>query len=73
MEVVSIKKPQEQLKPVMYKPKQVAQIFDCSDVHIKNLCKKGEIPHLKLGKEYRIPIAFVEDTINELQTQKISK
>jgi excisionase family DNA binding protein len=55
------------IKPAMYKPQDVARIMDCSDVHIRNLCNKGEIPHIKLGKEYRIPIKFIEDKLNEVQ------
>jgi len=55
------------MKPVMYKPKQVAEIFSCTPAHIRNMCKRNEIPHKKLGDQYRIPIKWVEENTDGIQ------
>ena len=39
---------------------EVAEIFKLSNGSVRNLIKKGEIPAIKIGKQYRIPESIIE-------------
>lgn len=52
------------MKPVMYEPKDVAVIMGVDPATVRNMCKRGEIPHRKAGRLFRIPIQWVEDWKN---------
>lgn len=55
----------------VYTVEEVAGIFKLSRGSVRNLIKKGEIPAIKIGKQYRIP----ESIINKFyfQTYKIAE
>lgn len=44
----------------VYTVEEVAGIFKLSRGSIRNLIKKGEIPAIKIGKQYRIPESIIE-------------
>ena len=41
--------------PVLLTLKQAASIFGCSEHHLFNLVKRGEIEGVRLGRAWRIP------------------
>lgn len=57
------------MKPAMYKPKDVATIFGVTPETIRNKCIENEIPHKKIGNQYRIPIAWVEQELKSLDNE----
>ena len=46
--------------PEVYTVGEFAKIFKVSAEAIRNLIRKGEIPAIKIGKQYRIPKTVVE-------------
>jgi len=50
---------------------EVAGIFKLSRGSVRNLIKKGEIPAIKIGKQYRIPESIVEKLYS--QVYKVSE
>ena len=44
----------------VYTVEEVAGIFKLSRGSVRNLIKKGEIPAIKIGKQYRIPESIIE-------------
>lgn len=38
-----------------FTPERLAERWVCTPAHIRNLCKRGDLPHFRIGKEYRIP------------------
>ncbi len=41
-------------------PERLAERWECSPHHIRNLCRRGKLPHFRIGKEYCIPLPVVE-------------
>ena len=52
-----------EVKPAMYDPKTVAQIMAVNPATIINYCKEDKIPHRKAGRQYRIPIDWVNEWV----------
>ena len=48
------------MTPRPFTPDQVAERWGCSSATIRNLCRRGELAHFRVGKEYRIPARIVE-------------
>jgi excisionase family DNA binding protein len=44
-----------------YTPDRLAERWDCSPATVRNLCRRGELAHFKVGKEYRIPQPIVDE------------
>lgn len=44
-----------------YTPERLAERWDCSPAHVRRLCKRGDLPHFRIGKEYRIPLQAIEE------------
>ena len=49
--------------PKFLSPSEVASILNVSDQTIVAMCKKDELPHVKIGKQYRIDKDAVEKLI----------
>jgi hypothetical protein len=43
-----------------FNPYQLAERWECSPAHVRNLCRRGDLRHFRIGKEYRIPVEIVE-------------
>jgi excisionase family DNA binding protein len=41
-------------------PESLAERWQCTPAHVRNLCRRGDLPHFRIGKEYRIPLHVVE-------------
>jgi excisionase family DNA binding protein len=44
-----------------FTPERLAERWECSAHHIRNLCRRGRLGHFRIGKEYRIPMHAVEE------------
>jgi excisionase family DNA binding protein len=48
--------------PTVYSPATLAKRWECSENTIRNLIRRGELPHFRLGgKLFRIRVKDVED------------
>ena len=45
--------------PPNFTPETLAERWNCTDAHIRNLCGKDKIPNFRLGRLYRIPSEVV--------------
>ena len=43
----------QSIKNEVWGTKQAAEYLDCSETHLKSLAEKGEVPHHKLGSNYK--------------------
>lgn len=48
------------IAPTVYTVAQVAQRWECSESHVRNMIEDGELPHFRLGKLIRIKKEDVE-------------
>ena len=51
-----------------FTPETLAERWTCSAEAIRQMCKRGELAHFRLGKLYRIPAVAVEEI--ECQTSQ---
>src|SRR6266699_5848234 len=62
-----------QKKPY-YSPEEVAEYYDVTADTIRRLCREGKIPGAKqIGKQWRIPAKFLEDTPSIQETDEDTK
>ncbi len=54
--------------PEVYTVEEFAKIFKVSPEAIRNLIRNGEIPAIKIGKQYRIPKTIVERYFAQVAT-----
>jgi len=54
--------------PEVYNVAEFAKIFKVSPEAIRNLIRNGEIPAIKIGKQYRIPKTIVERYFAQVAT-----
>lgn len=45
-----------------YSPTEFSELVDVHKNTIRELCRKGEIPSLKIGGQYRIPSSYLVPT-----------
>tara|TARA_R110000823_G_scaffold230838_1_gene357642 strand:+ start:201 stop:494 length:294 start_codon:yes stop_codon:yes gene_type:complete len=48
-------------QPKPYRPDTLADRWEISATTVRNMCEDGRLPHFKIGKLYRIPVAAVEE------------
>jgi excisionase family DNA binding protein len=62
------------LKRSFYSPEEVAEYFGVSVETIRRMCREGQIPGLKkIGRQYRIPASFLEQTSSIQETDEDTK
>lgn len=44
-----------------FTPDQLAKRWDCTSNAIRDMCKRKELDHFRVGKLYRIPVRVVEE------------
>ena len=44
-------------------PDEVADALGVTAMSVRNACQAGEIPHIRVGKLYRIPTSWVRDSL----------
>ncbi|WP_084176877.1 helix-turn-helix domain-containing protein [Labrenzia sp. DG1229] len=56
------------------KTEDLAERWSVSSNAIRNLCKKGEVPHFRIGKLYRFNLSLIEEYENkQLENSRATK
>lgn len=53
----------DRLKRRAYSPKEVAEVLGLSEWTVRNLINKGEIPAIKFGRNWRVPINALDELL----------
>ena len=62
------------LKRTYYSPEEVAEYYGVSVETIRRMCREGTIPGVKkIGRQYRIPAKFLEETPSVQETDQDNK
>jgi excisionase family DNA binding protein len=56
---------EENLKPLLLKPSQVAQLVGLGRSRTYELIRSGRLPSIKIGKSVRVPLHMLEEWVIE--------
>lgn len=49
------------IAPIVYRPRQVAQLFQISEAQVYRLIARGTMPAVRFGRSVRVPAWWVEE------------